>query len=717
MQTAEHPIWEQLSNLKNLPSLPHVLLKLLKACDDENCNLLEVARIVGSDPALSSKVLKLVNSVFYGISRRIESIEQAVFFAGIQAVKNLAICSSVLEMFTDVNSKHFNLDRFWWHSLKCAFIARQISEKRRYPHPEEAFMAGLLHDIGKLVLWVNFPDAYDQLLEKCAYQPERMLKEEAQLGATHAEVGAWLLSRWNFSSLLSDSVRYHHAPPNRIVEALPLVQTVYAANLLSRPGDSRPVQPNAAIDGIFHFKKSETAEIISQADEKAADLAHMLEIAITPDLDTAPPEKDPRVTQSLHSELRNLSLLIGTMENLLQADTQNDILKAIAEGLNVLFDIHHYLFYLWDAEKALLRAFQPDVEGNYVESAAMAVPLKAKDCLLVRAFETKAPADGFSRCDDRELTLIDEQLVRYWGKDGLYCFPFSFRNEVVGVLAVGLDRLERKSLIKSGKMLRVFLHKGALALHLMNLRESRLKTIRSERHVASSDLARKIIHEINNPLGIVRNYLRILEIKTEAPDEIDEDIRIITEEIDRIARLLKQLSEFSAKKDDVREDVDVNSILSDIVRLMRGALAEKSNIDFQADLASNLPKVFANRNGLKQVFINLLKNAVEALAGEGRLLVKTQYFRISPTALSGTDGGLPQGYVVVTIQDDGPGISDELKEKIFDPYVSSKGGSHSGLGLSIAYHLIQSFNGAMTCESEPGKGTLFRIDLPASETG
>ena len=174
---------EKISTSKNLPTLPHILLKLIDACNQDSGSLKEVSQIVEKDPSLSSKIFRLVNSTYYGLPSRVENMNQAVALVGTNAVKNIAICASVYEAFSQNKGNDvFNLKLFWWHSLKCAVLARLISKKIRYSHPDEAFLSGLLHDIGKLVLWVHFPEKYETLLKIYKDQHDLFRIGESRLG-------------------------------------------------------------------------------------------------------------------------------------------------------------------------------------------------------------------------------------------------------------------------------------------------------------------------------------------------------------------------------------------------------------------------------------------------------------------------------------------------------------------------------------------------------
>jgi signal transduction histidine kinase len=157
---------------------------------------------------------------------------------------------------------------------------------------------------------------------------------------------------------------------------------------------------------------------------------------------------------------------------------------------------------------------------------------------------------------------------------------------------------------------------------------------------------------------------------------------------------------------------DVNALLMDIVKLTKDSLIGHSGIKLLTDLEKALPKVNAEKAGLKQVFINLIKNAVKAMVSGGNLYIQTRYLSAPASGRRVHENKDATGHVEIQFRDDGPGIPDEIKEKLFDPYISSKKGEHFGLGLSIAYEIIKSFQGHITCESIPGKGTVFKIKLP-----
>jgi signal transduction histidine kinase len=229
-------------------------------------------------------------------------------------------------------------------------------------------------------------------------------------------------------------------------------------------------------------------------------------------------------------------------------------------------------------------------------------------------------------------------------------------------------------------------------------------------------MARRVIHEVNNPLGIIKNYLRILGIKLAKTDTAQDEIKILNEEIDRIANILRNLNGSCEDWALKIEAIDVNAVLSDILKITRESLLDHFNIHLHFDSDPGLPPILADKNSLKQVFINLIKNALEAMPNGGNLHIRTRHVssRLGG-AFPDSDFKYP-GYVEATVSDDGPGISAEIKTRLFEPYAGTKKGNHSGLGLSIVHNIVQTLKGTINCESEPGAGTTFRIGIPAALT-
>ena len=708
----EKSVIDRISTLKDLPSLPHILVKLMEACNDENGSLGDIAGILTNDPSLCSKVLRLVNSAYYGLGSRFEGIAQAVAYLGTNAVKNIAISSAVYQAFNSrKGNSAFNLKVFWWHSLKCALLSRIFSKEVAYGSPDEAFVAGLLHDIGKLVLWVNFSEKYTELIKKYKNHPAMLAAGEGRLGATHSQIGAWLLDRWKFPSFVADSALYHHEPLERITHALPLAQIVFTANKLSGETVDGRGEGIKVAEKLYGFSQEQVIGFLARSDEELGEVARSfgIEIEIPQESGENLSDTDRETQENLVQEIRDVSLLLGTIRNLVAAQEEKDILKVLQDGLQILFDVQHILFFLYDDEKD--RLVGQGIEGHEASSriSDLIIPMAIEKSLLVSCLVGGETLDSFNFGQSPDLVIADAQMVRFLRTDGMLCLPLAVRGEYVGVIVVGLDRTKLSQLGKHFKLLEMFIREASLALRVEQLRERQLRRIQSERAEASFAVARKVVHEVNNPLGIMKNYLKILAIKLkDQAIEIDE-IRILNEEIDRIANILGGLTAVSEKKSRKLALVDINALLNDLIKLTAESLMKKKKIAFQVDLDATLPKLMSEKDSLKQILINLMKNASEAMTKGGNLYIKTRH---RGTLLEGSQS---RGFVEVTVADDGPGISEEMKRRIFEPFVSSKGGGHSGLGLSIVLNLINALNGSIVCQSEEGKGTRFKIELPVGK--
>ncbi len=228
------------------------------------------------------------------------------------------------------------------------------------------------------------------------------------------------------------------------------------------------------------------------------------------------------------------------------------------------------------------------------------------------------------------------------------------------------------------------------------LRRLQAQLMQSERMAATGELAAQIAHEINNPLGIIKNYVGIAKMLMPEEDPNRENLKIVDQEINRTAGIVRRLLKFAKPGSEDIQNVQINQVLEELLALLRGQLF-RSKIEISADLAENLPEVSTSTDQMRQVFLNLIKNAEDAMADGGTLSVRTRYRK---------------GRVEVEIADTGCGIPAGDVENIFEPFFTTKGVKGTGLGLSVSYGIVKNYSGEINVESEPGVGTTFRIQLP-----
>jgi putative nucleotidyltransferase with HDIG domain len=199
---------------KTLPTIPTVLAKIVQLTDGEGRTSRELVEVIEHDQALTSKILRLANSAFFGQSRQVATIPRAVVLLGFGTVRNLALSVKVWETLGPGLARR-RLEDLWAHAASVALAGKWLSARLRAGDPDETFTAGLLHDVGRLVMAMRLGDLYWRTVE--ATTPEQTVDqvEAATFGVDHAEVGAWMLEAWNLPPAIVDAVRTHHAVSGR----------------------------------------------------------------------------------------------------------------------------------------------------------------------------------------------------------------------------------------------------------------------------------------------------------------------------------------------------------------------------------------------------------------------------------------------------------------------------------------------------------------------
>jgi HD-like signal output (HDOD) protein len=194
-------------------SPPHVYFKLKATLEDPLSSFKEFSEIIGNDPSLAARLLKIVNSPFYGLENEVDTISQALGVIGTEQLSQLVLATSVTSQFSDIPKDLVSMDLFWKHSIACGITAKIIAAWYGERNLESYYLAGMLHDIGSLVIYKKFSDEAGKILERCKDNNENLFDVELEIfGATHAKVGGELLRGWGLSSLLYEPVYFHHRP-------------------------------------------------------------------------------------------------------------------------------------------------------------------------------------------------------------------------------------------------------------------------------------------------------------------------------------------------------------------------------------------------------------------------------------------------------------------------------------------------------------------------
>ena len=243
------------SRLGALPSLPSLYFKIMKELGAEDPSIDRVALTIAEDAGMTARILQIVNSAVLGLARKISNPFEAVQYLGFNTVRSLVLSAHIFACFERKKFKGFSVDRLWNHSLRTGAIARLIVQQQQSEPAaaDDAYTAGLLHDLGKLMLADNLPDQFQQALSLSLDQKIPLHEAEfAVFGTTHAGVAAYLLGLWGLSASIVEAVAFHHAPQNTELQTFGPLTAVHAADVLEHEL-SEPDTANwlASLDGEY----------------------------------------------------------------------------------------------------------------------------------------------------------------------------------------------------------------------------------------------------------------------------------------------------------------------------------------------------------------------------------------------------------------------------------------------------------------------------------
>lgn len=228
-----------------LVSLPHICIRVNLMVDDPDCSIGDIGEVLSQDASLTAHLLKVANSAFYGYRAKIETVSRAVTIIGTQDLRDLMFAVSAVRTFSNIPIKLANMASFWRHSMFCGIVARILAGRCNVLHTERLFVAGLLHDIGRLIILHRVPDIALSVLQRVEQTHEQShLVEREYLDFDHSGVGAELMKLWQVPAPLQNAIKYHHDPDSaqdNVLEA----SIIHIANTIAHVAemeDSKQVQ-------------------------------------------------------------------------------------------------------------------------------------------------------------------------------------------------------------------------------------------------------------------------------------------------------------------------------------------------------------------------------------------------------------------------------------------------------------------------------------------
>ncbi|MEW5888926.1 MAG: HDOD domain-containing protein [Pseudomonadota bacterium] len=684
-------------DLSRLPAHPQVVGRLLHLLEQDKPAVAPITQMVVSDPCLCLRVISAAAAA--GVSVTNVSLPTAAIAAvGNDLLRAIAVSAAAPVM----GDGGLELEDFWSNAVLCAELSRTLARQIGYEAADEAYVAGLLHNIGQVALLYVLKERYVPVLEAAAGPGELPQVEGRELGVTHPEVAGELVDRWRLRSFIGDALRFHHHPVVAAVGSHPLVRILRCASAMVGAAPDRFDAAaallglsQAAMDG--HWREAQ-----ERAQALAADLdvtlrsaagpavAALVPVALLERGDGAPAGVDRQLLAALNSG----ALRYALTQTFGHARSDAEVLACALRCAAGLVGLAAPLYFLPEASGKTLRGhgLWPGTEA----AEDLRIPLNAAASAVAAAYMDAAMVSRAATAADA--TVLDRQVMRFL-QGNLLCVPLMAEGKPAGVMVAraGESADGRKD---SALVL-------ALARFVGEALERRKRGTGDE--VAQRELveryrahARRIIHEAGNPLGIIKNYLRVLALRLGSDNSVQQELSILNEEIDRVTQIIRRFGEApaaTARKDGL---ADINDTLKEMMTAYGEALFGTRRISVELALDPEIPPIKTDEDGLKQALLNLFKNAAEAMPAGGKFVVAT-------SDMINHDG---KTFVEIRIKDNGPGIPPETMQRLYQPVASAKGEGHEGLGLSIVLSVIHRLGGTIMCRSQEGQGTVFQLLLP-----
>ena len=717
MPTLPSPTVDALESL-DLPTPPGAALAFLQTLSRDSASMDEMTEMVRREPALAARILTVANSAAFHAGSELRSLKESLQVLGVRTLHSIAASIAVREVFSGLpGTRAGDFDGFWRHSLMVAELAQAIAHETGQADPEEAYLTGLLHDVGELLLLGGLQADYGKLLNEAASaEAALVVLEQAALQTDHAAVGAWLVERWHLPSFMADALLFHHHRLEDVALADPLTRVLWAAHAcdalaaLAAP-DAAGFESAGHLVGLPGML---LARLVGQAQADVSALASALGVksgagqSPLPLWRVPPPRLPDAPRDKLRDTLSAMASLQPLQHELAAADSEPQLLNAARESARILFGVRDVVFLLRTGAEAALSALSLPGQPPQLQRLQISLqPTVAGAC--GRAALTGRTCSTFEVGPAGPLALNDLQLARALGSEGLLCVPMAAGGVVLGVMACPVGRQQAERLEQRLALLGSFA--GLLAGHLQSWRTLRERARETEAATADRlrQRERQVVHEVSNPLGIIKNYLQLVRRKLPEGVQLGEELQVLHEEIDRVGRIVRQLGEPPPEPAPGSVEAgaqDLNAAVEGLRALYAEPLFGRAGIELALELQLPLAPTRADRDSLRQLLLNLWKNAAESLPAGARVTTSTADH-------IHRDGRL---YTQLCVADNGPGLPGDVMVSLFKPLGGARRAGHSGLGLSIVHGLVTRLGGHITCQSLPGRGTRFFILLPQLST-
>lgn len=699
-------------SMAHLPAMPQIMLRLLDLCQQDDLNMSDLTLLISRDAGMVARIFSVASSVAYQRRNRPTTLDQCLSMLGMSMIKTIVINESVMQAFNRFTVlRDIDPNRFWEHALRSALIARELARTKNEVHPDEAYLGGLLHDIGRLALLISAPESYKSIFHEYPDNEALCAAEQRLFGLNHAEVGAWLIEKWALDSFLGDSLLYHHEPIERLVSAPPLVRVVSLANHLASRRNVEAETADLSMLAMCGYALDKPVELLERAERELQKVVEFFGIKISKTHQSIPQQGAASTEPNLEdaqfaSRIQDILLVNQVLGDSLKVEGFESSMEAISLAMKILFNLDVALCF--ERVEGRSETFKARPLGlRCARFSALEFVRGRSASLLAKSLDS---GPQVILCEQTGLQVLDDQIIRAVGGAGILLLPLRTLSSCVGLMVAEIPHAGQA--VDLREKLAGLAHFGRLSAEkLLGMNNkppvSALYPVAPVPDAEGVKRVNSLIHELSNPLAIISNYLTILEAENQNKGLSQPELNIVREEVDRLSKMLRVArNQQNGGVHNELNPVDANRVIEDLVTLFRGSIPATSLLDIQLSLGEGLPEIMTDRDKLKQLLVNLIKNALEAMPQGGRINISTSPWR-------GNESGL--SHVEICIEDNGPGLPKDVLTSLYQQVASPKGGDHQGLGLAISGQLVHALSGLINCRSG-NNGTHFQILLPITRT-
>lgn len=730
-----------LQQLEQLPTLPAVAMQVLEITGNDQSSARDVVKLIESDVSLTTRILHLVHRPDMGVRGDVNSVERAVVLLGFAAVRSAVLAVSVFETFGAGPARkfgHFVRDEFWKHSIAVACCAELMTEKLIEIYrkdagiePQQAFVCGLLHDLGKVAFDAVLPKSFDRVVEAVEMLRGNIADVERKvIGLDHMVVGKRLAERWQLPAPVRDCIWLHGQLPQALpatVKNPRLVNLITLADILVR-------EQHLGYSGNYTYTVPRQAllDAVGLGEEQIKQVQHGLVARIEPRAEalglgrassndlyqqalSRANRELGRVSEQLATKNRRLAVRAKFFDALsgFQAELRPDappqtVLQAVGQTAVGVLDVKSLCAFSLPPGQGFAEALLFDETGCVFENTLVDCPVRP----------SKPEGDGPLLAAGDEMEWMISAISPRLSHEQRYWICLEADGQCIGGIVWGAPGGEAQRLSAQVQELTAIASGWSLALRTAQIREeartlaeqlaesnrqlhnAQSEIMRSKMLISIGEMAAGAAHEMNNPLAVISGRSQLLASQLDDP-KLKRAATLVYEQTHRISDIITELMHYAKPVPPNPETTDFSDLVDRALHTVRQQ-ADVKGRHIEITLG-DIPSVTVDAEQITAAIVEILLNAVQATdPAEGQIELHAAFDPYSSR-------------VAVTVTDNGMGMDDKTLKHAFDPFFSNlKAGRRRGMGLAKALRWVESSGGSIRLESRVDHGTRVLLLLPAA---